>query len=415
LKGNRTRARLLLPAFAALAYILWPRFRGAPWAPTSRRTIRNMLALANVRPGDTVYDLGSGDGRIPLMAARRFGARAVGIEIDPLFYLWTRFKIVVLGQQGRVRLVRGDLFDQDLSQADVVTCYLLPRTNERLVGKLEQELRPGTRVVSRRFQLPGWSPVRQDDEARLYVYEIGDKSLHQRRELAVRSILTEPRTAKPQRPRPAHLSKPGLIVFLSSACLMVLELVAERIIAPHVGMSLNTWTSIIGVVLAGMSLGNYLGGRMADQRASPRLLGSILLLGGVTALPILAADRLGFLTAVEWPFILKILIVITSLFFLPATILGAVSPIVAKLVISDLTRTGRVLGRIYAAGSVGSIVGTLATGFLLVPWFATHIIVYSVAGLLILLGLLLILRARRDAVFSRNDLVPPAVVHLEEQ
>ena len=182
MKGNRTRARLLLPAFAALAYILWPRFRGAPWAPTSRRTVHKMLALAGVRPGDVVYDLGSGDGRILIMATRRFGARAVGIEIDPLFYLWTQLKIAVLGQRRRVRLIRGDLFDQDLSQADVVTCYLLPRTNERLVGKLARELRPGTRVVSRRFQLPGWSPVRHASEARLYMYSIGDESLKQRRE-----------------------------------------------------------------------------------------------------------------------------------------------------------------------------------------------------------------------------------------
>lgn len=182
MKGHRARARLLLPAFAALAYILWPRFRGAPWGPTSRRTVHKMLTLAGVRPGDVVYDLGSGDGRIPIMAARRFGARAVGIEIDPLFWLWTQLKIAVLGLQREVRLIRGDLFDQDLSQADVVTCYLLPRTNERLVGKLKRELCPGARIVSRRFQLPGWSPVRQDDVARLYVYIIDDESLKQRRE-----------------------------------------------------------------------------------------------------------------------------------------------------------------------------------------------------------------------------------------
>jgi ribosomal protein L11 methylase PrmA len=173
LKRSRTRTKLLLPAVAALAYILWPRFRGAPWAPTSRRTIHKMLTLAKVRPGDVVYDLGSGDGRILVMAARRFGARAVGIEIDPLFCLWTRLMIAVLGLRHQVQVIRGDLFDQDLSQADVITCYLLPGTNERLVGKLERELCPGTRVVSKRFSLPGWSPVHQDGEARLYVYEIG--------------------------------------------------------------------------------------------------------------------------------------------------------------------------------------------------------------------------------------------------
>jgi MFS family permease len=197
--------------------------------------------------------------------------------------------------------------------------------------------------------------------------------------------------------------------------LMVLELVAERIIAPHVGMSLYTWTSIIGVILGGMSLGNYLGGRMADRRASPRLLGSIFLLSGLTTLPILGADVLELLTTVEWPFILKILAVITSLFFLPATILGTITPIVAKLAIRDLARSGRILGRIYAAGSAGSIIGTLASGFLLIPWFATHVIVLGVAGLLLLLGLLFFVRAQREEVFHRDDIVAPSAAHLEEQ
>jgi predicted MFS family arabinose efflux permease len=215
------------------------------------------------------------------------------------------------------------------------------------------------------------------------------------------SVLAEPRTTEPQL---AYLSKPSLIVFLSSACLMVLELVAERIIAPHVGMSLYTWTSIIGVILAGMSLGNYLGGRMADRRASPRLLGSIFLLSGLTALPILAADVLKPLATVEGPYILKILAVITSL-----------SPIVAKLTIRDLARSGRTLGRIYAAGSAGSIAGTLASGFLLVPWFATHVIVFGVAGLLLLLGLLFFVRAQREEVFPRDNIAAPSATHPEEQ
>jgi predicted membrane-bound spermidine synthase len=228
----------------------------------------------------------------------------------------------------------------------------------------------------------------------------------------MRSTLAEPQTPDPP---PAYLSRPSLIVFLSSACLMVLELVAERIIAPHVGMSLYTWTSIIGVILAGMSLGNYLGGRMADRRASPSLLGRIFLFSGLTTLPILAADVLELLAVVEWPFILKILVVITSLFFVPATMLGTVSPIVAKLAIRDLARSGRILGQIYAAGSAGSIVGTLASGFLLVPWFATHVIVSGVAGLLLLLSLLFFTRAQQDAAFSGNDIATPSVAHLEEQ
>jgi SAM-dependent methyltransferase len=128
-----------------------------------------MLTLAEVGPGDLVYDLGCGDGRMVVTAARRYGARAVGIEIDPLRYAWCQALITVLGLRDRVRIVYGDFFSQDLSDADVVTCYLLQSTNNRLEGKLNQELRPGTRVVSNTFTFPGLSKVRQDGDAKLYL------------------------------------------------------------------------------------------------------------------------------------------------------------------------------------------------------------------------------------------------------
>jgi hypothetical protein len=93
----------------------------------------------------------------------------VGIEIDPLRYAWCQALITVLGLRDRVRIVYGDFFSQDLSNADVVTCYLLQSTNNRLEGKLNQELRPGTRVVSNTFTFPGLSKVRQDGDAKLYL------------------------------------------------------------------------------------------------------------------------------------------------------------------------------------------------------------------------------------------------------
>jgi spermidine synthase len=190
-----------------------------------------------------------------------------------------------------------------------------------------------------------------------------------------------------------------LIVFLSSACIMVLELVAGRIIAPHVGVSLYTWTSVIGVVLAGISLGNFLGGRLADRWASPRsrglrLLGLIFVLSGLASLSVLAVDELDLTAQIEWPLIAEILVLIAALFFLPSTILGTISPVVVKLAISDLSKTGRTVGRIYAAGSAGSIVGTFATGFLLISWLGTHTIVWAVSLLLFVLGLLLLLSSR---------------------
>ena len=195
------------------------------------------------------------------------------------------------------------------------------------------------------------------------------------------------------------LWQPNLIVFISSACIMILELVAGRIIAPYVGVSLYTWTSVIGVVLAGISLGNYLGGRLADRRPSLRLLGGVFLLGGLSCFGILTVDVLGGRTPGNWPIILEILVLTTALFFLPSTILGAVSPIVVKLAVRDLARTGSTVGKIYAAGAVGSIVGTFATGFLLISWFGTHTIVWGVALVLLALGLVFVVGERWPPMF----------------
>jgi spermidine synthase len=196
------------------------------------------------------------------------------------------------------------------------------------------------------------------------------------------------------------LWQPNLIVFVSSACIMILELVAGRIIAPYVGVSLYTWTSIIGVVLAGISLGNYLGGQLADRWASLRFLGGVFLLGGLSSFGILAADRLGNLTPGAWPIVANILITTTILFFLPCLILGTVSPVVAKLAVRDLAKTGSTVGKIYAAGTVGSILGTFMTGFVLISWFGTFAIVWGVAALLLVLGLLFIVGHRWQVMLA---------------
>ena len=184
------------------------------------------------------------------------------------------------------------------------------------------------------------------------------------------------------------LWRPNLIVFISSACIMILELVAERIVAPYIGSSLYTWTSIIGVILAGISLGNYLGGWMADRWASPHLLGRIFVTGGLASVGILLVDKLNLRVVTNWPIILQSLILISALFFLPAFILGTISPVVAKLSVVDLNKTGRTVGQIYAFGSVGSIIGTFMTGFFLTFFFNTYAIIWGVGGILLLLGLL---------------------------
>jgi spermidine synthase len=209
-----------------------------------------------------------------------------------------------------------------------------------------------------------------------------------------------------------RLWQPYWIVFISNGCIMILELVAGRIIAPHVGVSLYTWTSIIGVVLAGISLGNYLGGRLADRWASLRLLGVIFLMGGLSSFGILTVDTLSSLPPGEWPIVVNILVLTTALFFVPSVILGTISPIVAKLAVSDLARTGSTVGKIYAAGALGSIVGTFATGFLLISWFGTHTIIWGVAVVLLLTGLVFLLRDRWPLMLVPGLILTGASVQL---
>ncbi|HEX2998969.1 MAG TPA: fused MFS/spermidine synthase, partial [Armatimonadota bacterium] len=178
--------------------------------------------------------------------------------------------------------------------------------------------------------------------------------------------------AQPAAARRGLLWQPNIIVFISSGSIMILELVAGRIIAPHVGSSLYTWTSVIGVVLAGISLGNYVGGRLADGWASLRLLGVIYLVAAVASLGVLWVDQVTRITPRDWSIVAEVLALTTALFFLPCAILGTLSPIVAKLAVSDLAKTGSTVGKIYAAGALGSIVGTFITGFVLISWFGTY-------------------------------------------
>ncbi len=161
----------------ALLFVFWSETRGAPWIPTPMAKVRKLLAMAQVKPGEVVYDLGSGDGRVLVIAAREFGAQAVGIEVDLFRYLWTCLWIRLHRLQGQVRVIWGDLFVQDIGQADVVVLYLRRRTNELLMVKLLLELRPQTRVISHMFTFPDWEPVSQDEVARLYLYRVGMKGI----------------------------------------------------------------------------------------------------------------------------------------------------------------------------------------------------------------------------------------------
>src|SRR6185436_3509454 len=178
-----------------------------------------------------------------------------------------------------------------------------------------------------------------------------------------------------------------LLVFIASACTLVIELIAGRIMAPYVGVSLYTWTSIIGIVLAGMSVGNYLGGVVADRQASRRTLGVIFIAGSVASLLILVMTDFVIGQTFRLSLLLRIVVYTTAIFLLPSLVLGMVSPLVVKLALADLKRTGNTVGTIYAFSTAGSIVGTFLTGFWLISWLGTRSIVWIVAGVLLLTGL----------------------------
>lgn len=143
---------------------------GAPWEPLPLRKVHRMLEIADLQPGEVLYDLGSGDGRTLIVAARRFKARAVGIEIDPLRYAWTQVLITLLGLRKQVRVIWGSFYETDLNDADVVTAFLTEQTNRRLEDKLKTELRTGARVVSHEFPYPSWTPIEEDQAAKLFLY-----------------------------------------------------------------------------------------------------------------------------------------------------------------------------------------------------------------------------------------------------
>lgn len=150
--------------------IRWTTKKGAPWEPTTMKMVHLMLEMAEVGPDDVVYDLGSGDGRIPIVAARDYGARAVGIEIDPLRCWVSRLAVWVLGVKDRVEFQRVDFFKIGLKDATVVTCYLLQDTNDRLYTKFRDELAPGTRVVSNTHTFQLISPVQAKEDAQLFIF-----------------------------------------------------------------------------------------------------------------------------------------------------------------------------------------------------------------------------------------------------
>lgn len=175
-------AALLLP----LAHLAWAPYASAqgadklaPYYPTPRTVVDQMLQLGGLKAGETMFDLGSGDGRIVIMAAEDYGANAIGVELDESLARQSMDRIRDLGLSAKARIIQGDLLKQNYESADLITVYLLPVGNDLVTPILESQLKPGARVVAHDFTFDAWTPTRTitiDDDGegrahRLYLYQ----------------------------------------------------------------------------------------------------------------------------------------------------------------------------------------------------------------------------------------------------
>lgn len=183
---------------------------------------------------------------------------------------------------------------------------------------------------------------------------------------------------------------PSATVFFSSGCIMILELVASRLVARDLGSSLYTWTAIIGVVLAGISVGNYLGGRIADRHHARRALAVLFgLASGACVGIILVNNVVGdwmWLWQLSWP--AHVFIHVAIVFLVPSTLLGMISPVVAKMALDKGLPPGRTIGDIYAWGAAGSIAGTFFAGFYLIATFGSITIIWAIGAAMLAIAIL---------------------------
>jgi tetratricopeptide (TPR) repeat protein len=183
---------------------------------------------------------------------------------------------------------------------------------------------------------------------------------------------------------------PRITVFVSSACIMIIEIVAGRMIARYLGSTLYVWTSVIGVVLGGIAIGNYIGGRIADSKPARQTLAILFGVSSVACIVTIFANTLigGFEALWLLPLPLRSLFHVMLVFLLPSTLLGTISPVIAKMALDLGLPQGNTIGSIYAWGAAGSIAGTFLAGFVLIALIGTSAIVFSVGAILLMLGIL---------------------------
>jgi predicted RNA methylase len=165
---------ILLPILLVVGLIISLVYRrnhttryGAPFVPLEPDVVANIIKLARIKKGDIFFDLGSGDGRL-VIAAAMSGANAYGVEIDPLRVWYSRLWIRVWGLKSKATIIHKNVFDVDLSNANIITAYLLQETNNNLMAKLKREVKKGTRVVGIAFNFPEWKPTIIDKRGPIY-------------------------------------------------------------------------------------------------------------------------------------------------------------------------------------------------------------------------------------------------------
>ncbi|MBV8907101.1 MAG: methyltransferase domain-containing protein [Acidobacteriia bacterium] len=171
-------AALFVVSIAAAQTPKMAKLPEVPYVPTANTVVEAMLKLAGVKSSDIVYDLGCGDGRIVVTAAKKFGAHGVGVDINPDRIREARENAKRSEVENLVRFEEGDLFDANIQDATVVALYLLPQVNVRLRPKLLSDLKPGTRIVSHSFDMGDWKPekVEQVEGATIYLWTIPEKN-----------------------------------------------------------------------------------------------------------------------------------------------------------------------------------------------------------------------------------------------
>ena len=148
---------------------------GAPFVPTPMKRVRKMVELAKIKPGQVVYDIGCGDGRFVYLAANLYGAKATGIELSPLVYVYAMIR--KLFWRSKAKIIFGDFKMMDISDADIIFCYLLPETLKKIQPDLDKKLKTGTRIISYAFNIPNWKLIHEEKRnpeekvASIWIYE----------------------------------------------------------------------------------------------------------------------------------------------------------------------------------------------------------------------------------------------------